>query len=775
MTTKKSSAFFLGLLIGIAPASVFGQESKETKSSGSVTVGAQGGTGIDVSNKLQQYETVPKGVFLPEARFLWENGARVFVGLESRKLGLDDQYASLSAGKRDSFRLTATWDQNPNWLSNTARSPYAEVSPGVFHVPDGMRQALQNVYVPWIPGTATNPVGTGSAPANPTVAGFFAVEPWVSQTPPIDLRYLRKTGKAKLDFKSGENLTFNVAYGREARDGNKNTTFYAGSYNLEVATPIAYVTHDMRAEAEYAKGKVFANVSANFSKFLNAVPYAEIDNAQRLELTNPLTGRSVINDVTSFRLWLPPDNQAYTVDAAGGIGFGKRQKLTGALSVGSMSMETGLLPISTNPGLATSATAPDRAFTVVPPYGDISAKFNTLMASVRFTGDPSSKFGYILSYRKYQLSDKTDPYTFRSFARGDVGASVNAAGVTREAEGFATQSLRGEVHVLPATGLRFGVSYGQDTRHYDAREYLDVEDHNLQASADYTYKRASLHAVWTLLDRKPGSTNFDAIQPTWQGATQTDITERKRHLLSGMLTLIPTDKFSITVTGQRQRNDFAESVTGLLDQSFDSAGADVTYLPNEKFNCYAGYVFEKYFFEMAAAYIPRGLAPPFDPANLWANRTTDKVDTYRIGFNWALRPEKWQLDANLDYTKPRSESLYDFARPGTPIGGLNEANGVFPANVPPVPGFPVSTFDRFPLVSKNFIIAKINLSYHVDKNLTASVMYWKQKFDNIDWQTNNTLPYMGRVDPGANRWFFLGAQVPSYDANIFRAALSYRF
>jgi hypothetical protein len=55
-------------------------------------------------------------------------------------------------------------------------------------------------------------------------------------------------------------------------------------------------------------------------------------------------------------------------------------------------------------------------------------------------------------------------------------------------------------------------------------------------------------------------------------------------------------------------------------------------------------------------------------------------------------------------------------------------------------------------------------------------MWWKQKFDNVDWANDTTLtPYMGRVDPGANRWFFLGAQVPSYDADIFRASVTYKF
>jgi hypothetical protein len=88
----------------------------------------------------------------------------------------------------------------------------------------------------------------------------------------------------------------------------------------------------------------------------------------------------------------------------------------------------------------------------------------------------------------------------------------------------------------------------------------------------------------------------------------------------------------------------------------------------------------------------------------------------------------------------------------------------------------VTNFTSFPLVTKNFTMVKLQASYHVDKHLTASVMWWKQKFDNVDWANDTTLtPYMGRVDPGANRWFFLGAQVPSYDADIFRASVTYKF
>jgi hypothetical protein len=132
-----------------------------------------------------------------------------------------------------------------------------------------------------------------------------------------------------------------------------------------------------------------------------------------------------------------------------------------------------------------------------------------------------------------------------------------------------------------------------------------VTDDVFTLTGDWSSSLFQVHAAWTSLDRKPGETNEEAIPPTWQGATQTDIVERTRHILSGLVTFTPTPKLAISVNGARTENEFAESVTGLLDQSFDTVGVDVTYAANERLNFMAGYVYEKYFFDMAAAYIPR--------------------------------------------------------------------------------------------------------------------------------------------------------------------------
>ena len=141
---------------------------------------------------------------------------------------------------------------------------------------------------------------------------------------------------------------FDATFSRETRDGNKNTTFYGGP-NYEVATPIDYRTDNFRLSGEYAKDRLFFSASADFSSFRNELPFVEIDNPERLELQNPANGANVYNDVSFFRLWMPPDNKAYQVDLTGGITLPARHKVTASLSTGNMTMDMSLLPLSTNP------------------------------------------------------------------------------------------------------------------------------------------------------------------------------------------------------------------------------------------------------------------------------------------------------------------------------------------------------------------------------------------------------------------------------------------
>ena len=174
-----------------------------------------------------------------------------------------------------------------------------------------------------------------------------------------------------------------------------------------------------------------------------------------------------------------------------------------------MKMDHELINISTNDALGLQP--PNAAFTVVPPYGSVEAKYDTLMLNFRFTGDPNPHFGYIASYRKFEMKDKTEEYEFLSSVRGDVGASQRVEGgageagaLIREHVGWSIETLRGEVHVLPVHGLRVALAYNQDDRKFDLGEFADVKDKSASRQRRLGLALGELSTAASTLEARPG-------------------------------------------------------------------------------------------------------------------------------------------------------------------------------------------------------------------------------------------------------------------------------
>ena len=762
-----AAAFALAVL----PATA--QEAASPRRSGSFTFGAQGGYGLDESSKLQQFEEVGEGVVLFGADYSWNTPSGLYFDFKGTNLSLDDRFASAAVGKKDRWKLDLRWSQNPNWLSNQARTLYTEASPGVFTLPDNLQRNLQGIFQPWTTPSATNPAGVGTnTVTDPTKPGFYALDALLADAKPFDLRSVRKVGRAALSVDVTRDLAFELSYQNEARDGYKNMTFYAGAANLEIPQCIDYRTHDFRAKLDYTKGRFFASGGVALSQFRNAVPFTEADNPYLVDLVNPVSGVPIANNAATLRNWLPPDNNFSSVDVAAGVSLPKRHKVTVTVFTGRMTMERGLLPITTNPNIKTStnpATA-NPAFSVDPPYPAVEAKMQPFLGMVKLSGDPVSAFGYSVYFRKNDLEDKTEEYRFNSSVRGDASAgSYNATGYARESAYFGKDSLKGEIHVKPVKGLRLAVSAGTDVTDFDMREYLDITDTTVTGSLDYVFDRFSIHGSVTSLKREPGEENEHAIQPAWHGATQHDISKRDSLSYSALATFVATDRLSVTLSTAGTDNEFPDADTGLLDSKSANYGIDFGYSVADKLVLSAGYVFEQYDFSMGAAYVPRGTSPPYLPENRWDNETEDKSDTFRLGVDWNVN-SKIAFRTSLDYSKARNDSSYVFVP-----GGLKEADGIFPAST--MPGITAGTYDRFPQVSKETAIWKTTLTYQLAKRVNLSAMYWLQKFENVDWANDaeSLAPYMGLADPGANRWMLLGASVPGYNANIFRAAIQYKF
>lgn len=728
MTTRRNLTLLSsGIALALAAAPASAQSPAEPVTSGDVSVGGQYGTGLNQSSKLQQYESIPRGLMLFGADFSWRGKDGYYLDFTSRQLSAEDQSASLVWAKQDSFKLRIDWQQNPRWFSNTARTLYVQSSAGVFTLPGALQAYDQANF---------------NAATNPQVLGQF-----VDGAQPVDLKYIRKKGSVDYLYTGLEHWTFDFSYAQERRSGNKAETiasyFGNGANIYEVAAPIQYRTHDLKAEAAFAKGGYFAEASLSISKFTNDVPVLRVDNPMRA--TDSTTDGPAV-----YQRSLAPDNDAWTLHLTSGMNLPAHHRLTLDLSTGSMSMDTQLLPYTTNSALIASGT-----FDPVLPFDSVKVHYTTFMGSARLTGDPLPWMGYAVSFREYDLRDKTDDYSFPNYVAGDT--TVEAGDIGRDSAGYKKQTLRGELHFTPIGPLRLGLAYAHEKNSYDVRAYNSAKDDSITGTVDFNQSWVSVHASYTDLKRKPTDLNLDET-PDPEDSTQFDIWRRDTKLTNVQATFTPLDALAITLSAQGIKNTFPDSVLGLQESKNENYGVDLSYALGEKLTLVAAYVYETYTYDLASRYGTP--ADPTNPLNAWSNGTKDKVDTYKLGLAWTILPKRFDLSTDLDYAKARDNSAFSVVP-----GGAAQGNAIFLG----------TQYLAFPEVANKTTIWKTQFNYHFNQNLSASLMYWWQKYDRVDWATDQMQVYMASVDPATNRSLFLGARVPSYDAKIIRAFIRYTF
>jgi hypothetical protein len=780
----------LAIVFSLAALPVLAQDGKDPQTTGGVTVGAQTGSGLKDSSKLQEYETVPQGVVLWDVDLSWKNASRYFLKFEGSKLGLDDQSASFQAGQKGNWKLNLSLDQNLRWLSNTAETLYNQSSPGVFNLPDGMRASLQRIWSP----ASTDP----KAPADSNDARFWSVRDYMNGAQPVELKYIRKTGRAALDFSAIKDLTFTVSYQRETRNGTQPLAFTAGPGIDEVANPVQFTTQDSRVEVNYNKKLYFVNGVFAYNVFTNDVPYTTVDNPVRLNNTDNFWTATTVNNTSAnatARLWNAPDNKATSFDFSTGVKLPSHHKLTFTASTTRMTMDRTLIPQATNPNLGLTTTG----FTLTPEYPAINAKLGQTLYMINFSGDPSARFGYSVFYRSFDITNDKPAYIFHSTVNSDGGASYSAAGITSTEDmgGYKTGQFKAEGHVTLAPGVKVGVNAGQLKSTFEDRMYMDVKDNTVGVTLDANLRWAMFHAGYTNLSRQPGAIDPDEPAEGTTGgpldihADMKDVAKQDGKIYNAALTLTPLDKTALTFSVQGVNSDFPDVSIGLRKSTMKNVGLDFVYAFTDKFSVNAAYVYETYHMDTNLWYGANGtIANPVatNTIDQYFNKTDDKVDTYKVGFRWDLLPGRADLSTDYDYSKGRSDSAFTI-NPGGVLGG----DMYYPTNTTTV-NFPAGgPYLNYPQVFNATTIWKTRFNYHLDKNLTLSLMYWRQVFDHADWAYDTLGLYMlpgsalyattpgavaniyPQLDPSANRALFLNAGVPNYNANIFRASISYRF
>lgn len=233
------------------------------------------------------------------------------------------------------------------------------------------------------------------------------------------------------------------------------------------------------------------------------------------------------------------------------------------------------------------------------------------------------------------------------------------------------------------------------------------------------------------------------------------------------LMVVPVESLDFGFSFARGKNDFPDSVFGVTADGFRNYGLDATYSLGEKVTLFGNYLKEKFEWDQASAY-STGTPPA---ADFWRTETRDETRTWQIGFHAAPTT---RLDLTVDYTQSNGASRQTciFVE-----GGSASGNCTFPTSSTN-PSFPVTIYSGWPDVSTRFYWFKAAGRLDVGKGFLLGFEYWKYKFEEEDWALDPMRVFMGDFAPvtaGVRFSTFLGARIPDYDADIYRAYLSYTF
>ncbi len=713
------------LVLGAAVASLASVAAlaQDATTSAEVQAGGQTVTGTHDSSKFQQYEEIPNGLILFGTAFTWDSPSGYAMNFKGENFGYDDQWASFFWGKKGQWKLSVDWSQNPRWFSNTATTLYAETQPGVFILPTAVSVGLQ---------------------------GGADIRNYLNGSQPVELRYVRKTGKISFVYTGIEHWIFNASYQNEQRSGTEPLTlgsyFSVGNNTVEIAAPVDYRTNTFNGSAEYGDGKWFFSGGFDYSKFTNGVSSVLVDNPARY-----LDSTGAGSDF--WRASLPPDNKAYNFSLAGGVNLPYHHRITANISWGRMTQDAGFLPYTANSAINALAT-----FNPILPVASFDGRFDTFLGAFKVTGEPIQWFGYSVSYRAYEMDNKSPQIDFPNYVAGDSVAELGGP-YTNDLIGYKKTTWGGEIHFDPVKQVRFGVEYTHDKIDHQFREYEDNTVKTWKGTLDLNFATwVSFRASYSDITNDPGATNEDAALNDF--SSQYDIWRRDTTQYNALLTLTPTSDLAVSLSTQYSKDKYPDSIFGRTGCKYDNYGVDISYALGEKFSVYGSYMYEKYNYDMASEY---RTTVPGNPLDNWWNNSEDKVDTYTLGVIIKPLANKCEITSDFTYSKGTSASGFTYVP-----GGAYQGDGYFPNAAG-------KQYFGYPDVFNKLTIWKTKFQWHFNKNLSAAVQYWWQKYEAANWATDVMQPYMAWLDPTANKSLYLSATVPDYNANIFRAFVSYKF
>ena len=887
------SRWWLLLALWLAPVVAFGQEQKPEH--GTIEFGFRHIWG-DVygrpdlpfkpdweTSRFNEYRDLKSGVYIRSFRSHLDNifNSRFYVTLQSQKSFYDDQSYLASFGQYGKFKLQFRYEETPHIFSNTTRTVYTRVQPGVFTVNPALRTTLQ-----------------ATSAANIPAVSLAQVDTMAFITP----RLKRKIGIGQFSYNPTADWNLFFLFSRENMVGLRPIGFLFASspsasatsgFGAEAPEPIDYFTNVIGVGTEYGKKDQGFQVSYTRSWFENNITSLTVDNPYRttdcVAAVTPLLCTNATQGPATGVMDLYPSNSADYLTFAGAVDLGKYFRLMASISPGWLRQNDPFLPYTSNT-VRLAQTGPL-------PAASLDGQKQTLAMNYTLIATPVKKVQIKAAYRQYDYNNHTPIFSddpadnpdFPGFTPvvGDFGAPGSDDNVHRATSySRKTFELTGNWYFAKRSSLKVGYEgewldrTRRDAPHSRENSFLAALD--LSPNKDFLFRVSYRHS-----DRKPDSYEdpdsdgvpcdtatlaaaraafeFPDIHPC---ARRFDEAAMLRNRGDVLVEYSPWDKLTLSGTFSTTQDDYNRKggtnsaaplnfLTGssatlypyyhygvLKDLSYNYT-FDANYAIRPEVSVFAEYSHEKYHRTMASRYrapesttlsanpngcgiSSNGLAfqGPCDSSNNdWYSAARDFVDVWSTGLDLFLKKKVYlttyySLSAVKGHvfnralgTEPANFLSQPTRRDGTDTGVAPEDRFVMTTTS--------SATDYPETVNRSHEVTVI-FKYKLKNNIMPRVEYTFQQYDYKDYQTSPMTPYMGCVaatgvpaaggaggspsiapvvapgcpvfgptaassipsafypyflvgDNSAARYYFLGADQPSYRTHRIAAGIQYTF
>lgn len=688
MVTRKTTRHFTGMTLILACSLAFpalGDEKTDVKKEqdtvmfGNIEAGV--GYQSDDSFWFGRYTGLTdKGpFFIGNLDFtkIQKNGEHTEV--TGRRLGLDSRSLLFNHGIQGRYELDLIYDQLPNFISDTAVTPYVD-----------------------------------SGGNSLTLPGSVLDEQIYRQ---VDIETQRRRLGGKFSFTPTENWKIGLGFRTEEKEGTEQMGASLGysARNQAVSVlpkPINYTTDLMDASVEYAKGKGHVELAYHLSVFRN-------DN-ESLTWQNPFP-----NDYTSSygRLALEPDNDFQQLMMTGGYRLPWNTYFTGLVSSGLMTQDQQYLPYTINSSITTQDL----------PRDSLDGKIRQNTVHLKLASRPATKWNFNGSYR-YHDHDNSTPqasYTFPIADSQNLGVNAKAeTDLTAVNQPFSyTQQLAkldGKFRFGRGASLMLGYDFENMQR--ENSEVDETDEHEVWGKLKWKIgqKRVS-EVIGGTIDGwlKLGHTSRDGTSyhvPTSNNENfyienpllrKYNLADLERDELRLFLSYSPLDNLNLSANASYAIDDYDGSIVGLTEAKNSSATVEATYLPAEDITSYIYYTLDLTSADQAGREAAAGqsgtLTDRYGPD--WFAHTDDTMNNFGLGVQWQNMLPKLDLGADYIYSKGVGETELQLAG-ATPFPNIE------------------TQLHRFNLYAH----------YNYSSKLAFRLRYWHEEYSSDDWSLDGVVP-----------------------------------